>query len=123
MAFVTLLTFKDGLANPARRDGTPRLMHSVYLDKNSQLRIRLNFLSINCSLNAQGVMTTWGIAMVRPNWKSKEIPVNGFCAVCGYKMNWKLILGNMVQTGEKSDWPHEKKAAEPLTPRRVSPES
>src|SRR5262245_31854521 len=35
----------------------------------------------------------FGVVLPRLSWKSKETPVNGLCAFCGYKFSWKLVDG------------------------------
>lgn len=39
------------------------------------------------------------LVVYRPNWKTKELPVNGFCVGCAYKVNWKLLLGKNRRPG------------------------
>src|SRR5262245_52824668 len=36
-----------------------------------------------------------GVVLLRFGWKSRETPVNGLCALCGYSFKWILIDGGI----------------------------
>src|SRR5213594_2864179 len=38
-----------------------------------------------------------GVVIPIPTQKTTEFPVNGFCAVCRYKLTWKVIQGKRLR--------------------------
>jgi predicted RNA-binding Zn-ribbon protein involved in translation (DUF1610 family) len=42
----------------------------------------------------------FGIVMPQRIHKAREHPVNGLCAVCGYKLTWKVIPGKTLPSAD-----------------------
>ncbi len=36
-----------------------------------------------------------GVVVTDPPEPKREIPIDAYCVVCGFKLGWKLVLGNM----------------------------
>jgi len=36
-----------------------------------------------------------GVVVPDPPEPEREIPIDAHCVVCGFKLGWKLVLGNM----------------------------
>jgi len=42
-----------------------------------------------------------GVVVRDPPESKREVPIDAYCAVCGFNLGWKVVLGNKGLTNEK----------------------